>query len=65
MADEADRVSDSWRIDQEIMRRNAAPPDPAAIKIDDLILFLDQALRLVGGEPAPPRTTPSHLRDLI
>lgn len=64
MADEADRVSDSWRIDQETMRRNAAPPDPAAIKIDDLIRFLDQALRLVG-EPAPPRTTPSHLRDLI
>ena len=47
-----DLVSDSWRMDQEIMRRNAAPPDPAAMNVDDLIRFLDQALRLAGSPPA-------------
>lgn len=65
MADEADLVSDSWRLDQEIMRRNGAPADPASMKIDDLILFLDQALRLAEGVPAPRPPAPHYSRALI
>ena len=53
MENDASLVSDAWRIDQEIMRRNAAPADPAAMSVDDLIQFLDQALRLAGDMPAP------------
>lgn len=51
MADE-DAVRDSWAIEQDLMRRNAAPSDPAAIEVDDLIRFLDQALRLAAFAPA-------------
>lgn len=54
MAGDPDLVSDSWRLDQEIMRRNAAPPHPAMLDVDDLIRFLDQALRLSVASPAPP-----------
>lgn len=63
MADESDLVSDSWRIDQEIMRRNGAPANPAAMNIDELILFLDQALRLAGD--APRRPASEYARPLI
>lgn len=62
---DAGLVSDSWRVDQEIMRRNAAPADPAAVSVDDLIRFLDQALRLVQGTPAPRPPAPDHPRSLI
>ncbi len=62
---DADLVSDSWRIDQEIMRRNAAPANPAAISVDDLILFLDSALRLAGSTPAPRRPEADHPGVLI
>lgn len=65
MEDDASLVSDSWRIDQEIMRRNAAPVDPAAMSVDDLIQFLDQALRLAGGTPAPRQPMTDHPRALI
>ncbi|MBI2386652.1 MAG: hypothetical protein HYV14_11635 [Elusimicrobia bacterium] len=67
MADDNDAglVSDSWRIDQEIMRRNAAPADPAAMKIDDLIRFLDEALRLAGAAQAPRLGPADHSRPLI
>lgn len=47
------------------MRRNAAPADPAAMNIDDLILFLDQALRLAGGTPAPRPHAADYSRSLI
>lgn len=63
--DDAGLVSDSWRIDQEIMRRNAAPADPTAMKVDDLILFLDQALRLAGGAQPPRLSSADHSRSLI
>lgn len=63
--DDAGLVSDSWRIDQEIMRRNAAPADPAAMNVDDLIRFLDQALRLAGGVQAPRLSAADHSRSLI
>lgn len=63
--DDAGLVSDSWRIDQEVMRRNAAPADPAAMKIDDLIRFLDQALRLAGSAHAPRLNAADHSRSLI
>lgn len=62
---DAGLVSDSWRVDQEIMRRNAAPADPAAVSVDDLIRFLDQALRLAQGAPAPRPPAPDHPRSLI
>lgn len=65
MADEGDLVSDSWRIDQEIMRRNAAPADPAALSVDDLIRFLDEALRLAGDAPAPRPPAADYTRPLI
>lgn len=65
MENDASLVSDSWRIDQEIMRRNAAPSDPAAMSVDDLIRFLDQALRLAGGAPAPRPPAPDFPRALI
>jgi hypothetical protein len=65
MADDADLVSDSWRIDQEIMRRNAAPADPAAMNVDDLIRFLDQALRLAGGANAPRPHAADYTHALI
>lgn len=64
MSEEEDFVSDSWRLDQEIMRRNASPRDPAALPVDELIRFLDEALRLAGGVPRPPRAA-EHSRDLI
>ncbi|MBI2789968.1 MAG: hypothetical protein HYX59_14950 [Elusimicrobia bacterium] len=63
--DDAGLVSDSWRIDQEIMRRNAAPADPAAMNVDDLIRFLDQALRLAGSSPAPRLSAADYSRSLI
>jgi hypothetical protein len=65
MADDNDLVSDSWRIDQEIMRRNAAPSGPSAVSIDDLILFLDQALRLAGNAPPARRPARDNTRALI
>lgn len=65
MEDDASLVSDSWRIDQDIMRRNAAPSNPAAISIDDLIVFLDQALRLAGDAPAPRHPATDHSHSLI
>ena len=39
-------VSDSARLDFEIMRRNAAPRDPRHMDIDELVDFLEAALRL-------------------
>lgn len=65
MDNDGELVSDSWRIDQEIMRRNAAPPDPAALDVDDLIRFLDQALRLAGDAPAPRPPAADYTRPLI
>lgn len=65
MADESDLVSDSWRTDQDIMRRNAAPADPAAMNVDELILFLDQALRLAGNVPSSPRPAIDYPRAMI
>ena len=65
MEDDASLVSDSWRLDQDIMRRNAAPVDPTAMSVDDLIQFLDQALRLAGGAPAPRPPAANHSRSLI
>ena len=65
MDNDPDLVSDSWRIDQEIMRRNAAPPSPSAMSVDDLILFLDQALRLAGDTPAPHPPAADYPRPLI
>jgi len=64
MEDDASPMPDSWRIDQEIMRRNSAPAVPAAVNVDDLIRFLDQALFLAGGSPAP-RTPAEYPRPLI
>ena len=59
-------VSDSWRLDQETMRRNSAPPDPARLDVDELIKFLDQMMRLTGAATAPPRpSAPDHPRTLI
>lgn len=65
MENDSSLVSDSWRVDQEIMRRNAAPPNPAAVDLDDLIRFLDEALRLAGNPPAPRRPAPDFSRALI
>jgi hypothetical protein len=65
MADDVNLISDSWRIDQEILRRNAAPADPARINVDDLIVFLDQALRLADTVTAPRRPAADHARSLI
>lgn len=61
---DGDEVRDSWIIEQELMRRNAAPSDPAAIQVDDLIRFLDQALRLAAFAPAP-RPTGDFTRALL
>lgn len=65
MDNDGDRLSDSWRIDQEIMRRNAAPADPAALSVDDLIRFLDEALRLAGDAPAARPPAADYPRRLI
>lgn len=65
MENDASLISDSWRIDQEIMRRNAAPADPAALSVDDLIEFLDQALRLAGDSPSPRPPASDFPRALI
>ncbi|PIR15486.1 MAG: hypothetical protein COV48_14115 [Elusimicrobia bacterium CG11_big_fil_rev_8_21_14_0_20_64_6] len=65
MKDDASLVSDSWRIDQDILRRNAAPADPAALSVDDLIRFLDEALRLAGDAPGPRPPAADYTRRLI
>lgn len=51
----AGMVSDSARLDFEIMRRNAAPRDPGHMDIDELIDFLEAAL-LLSQSPALRRS---------
>ena len=66
MENDADLVSDSWRLDHETMRRNSAPPDPARLDVDEFIKFLDQMMRLAEAAPASPRPpAPDHPRTLI
>lgn len=65
MDNDGELVSDSWRIDQDIMRRNAAPASPSAMNVDDLIRFLDEALRLAGDAPGPRPPAEDYPRRLI
>jgi hypothetical protein len=65
MPDDEDLISEEWRLDQEIMRRNAVPAVPAAMSVDDLIRFLDQALRLAEGPPTPRAPAADYSRYLI
>lgn len=59
MADEfSELVRDSWRAEQELLRRASRPTDPANVDVDELIRFLDSALRLAGR--LPPRAFVEH-----
>ena len=61
----AGMVSDSARLDFEIMRRNAAPRDPRRMDIDELIDFLEAALRLSRPPSGPRAPGTDYPRPLI
>lgn len=62
----AGMVSDSQRLDFEIMRKNSAPKDPLHMDIDALIDFLESALALANlPSPGPSNPRPDYPRPLI
>lgn len=61
----AGMVSDSRRLDFETMRRNSLPPDPLHMGIDEVIDFLEAALRLANLPPGPRAPKPDYPRPLI
>jgi len=61
----AGMVSDSHRLDFETMRRNSLPPDPLHIDVDELIDFLEAALRLANLPPGPRAPKLDYPRPLI
>lgn len=58
-------ASDSARLDFEIMRRNAAPRSPGQMDIDELIDFLEAALRLSRPPSGPRAPGADYLKPLI
>lgn len=61
----AGAVSDSARLDFEIMRRNAAPREAGRMDIDELIDFLEAALRLSRPPSGPRAPQADYPRPLI
>lgn len=61
----AGMASDSARLDFAIMRRNAAPRNPDRMNIDELIDFLEAALRLSRLPPGPRAPGAEYLQPLI
>jgi hypothetical protein len=61
----AGMVSDSRRLDFKTMRLNTRPPDPPRMDLDELIDFLEAALRLANLPTGPRTQKPDYPRSLI
>ncbi|OGR94774.1 MAG: hypothetical protein A2V88_00910 [Elusimicrobia bacterium RBG_16_66_12] len=61
----AGMVSASRRLDFETMRRNSQPPDPLHMNIDEVIDFLEAALRLSNLPSGPLASKRDYPRPLI